>query len=101
MALPDQWLHYQKDLRDPVAHVLMPDSFRLAGFDEFAEEIGREFYAEKRGRPSIPPGVYFRMLMVGHLDVIGSERGIAWRCADSISLTEFLGYELAKDPVND
>ncbi len=73
-------------------------------FDEFAEEICREFYAEKRGRPSIrtdsldPPGVYFRMLMVGYLEGIGSERGIAWRCADSISLREFLGYGLTKNP---
>ena len=68
------------------------------GFDDFAEETCREFYAEKRGRPSIPPGVYFRMLMVGYLEGIGSERGIAWRCADSISLREFLGYGLAKNP---
>ena len=69
-----------------------------AGFDDFAEEACREFYAEKRGRPGIPPGVYFRMLMVGYLEGIGSERGIAWRCADSISLREFLGYGLAKNP---
>ena len=68
------------------------------GFDDFAEETCREFYAEKRGRPSIPPGVYFRMLMVGYLEGIGSERGIAWRCTDSISLREFLGYGLAKNP---
>ena len=53
------------------------------GFDEFAEAACREFYGEKRGRPSIPPGVYFRMLMVGYLEGIGSERGIAWRCADT------------------
>ena len=55
------------------------------GFDEFAEETCREFYSQKRGRPSIPPGVYFRMLLVGYLEGIGSERGIAWRCGDSIS----------------
>ena len=47
---------------------------------------------------AVPPGVYFRMLMVGYLEGIGSERGIAWRCADSISLREFLGYGLAKNP---
>ncbi len=68
------------------------------GFDEFAEAACREFYAEKRGRPGIPPGVYFRMPMVGYLEGIGSERGIAWRCADSISLREFLGYGLSKNP---
>jgi len=68
------------------------------GFDEFAEAACREFYAEKRGRPGIPPGVYFRMPMVGYLEGIGSQRGIAWRCADSISLREFLGYGLSKNP---
>ena len=66
--------------------------------DDFAEDTCREFYAERRGRPSITPGVYFRMLMVGYLEGIGSERGIAWRCADSISLREFLGYGLSKSP---
>ncbi|WP_420636816.1 transposase [Candidatus Palauibacter sp.] len=47
---------------------------------------------------AFPPGVYFRMLVVGYLEGIGSERGIAWRCRDSISLREFLGYGLAKTP---
>ena len=67
---------------------------RKSGFDEFAEETCREFYAERMGRPGLPPGVYFRMLMVGYLEGIGSERGIAWRCGDSISLREFLGQNL-------
>lgn len=71
---------------------------RKSGFDEFAEETCREFYAARMGRPGLPPGVYFRMLMVGYLEGIGSERGIAWRCRDSISLREFLGYGLAKNP---
>jgi len=71
---------------------------RKRGFDAFAEETCREFYAERMGRPGLPPGVYFRMLMVGYLEGIGSERGIAWRCRDSISLREFLGYGLAKTP---
>ena len=68
------------------------------GFDEFAEEQCREFYAGNRGRPGVPPGVYFRMLMVGYLEGLGSERGIAWRCADSFSLREFLGCGLSKNP---
>ena len=68
------------------------------GFDAFAEETCRAFYAPTRGRPSIPPGVYFRMLLVGYMEGIGSERGIAWRCADSISLREFLGYGLSRNP---
>ena len=71
---------------------------REHGFDEFAEETCREFYAERMGRPGLAPGVYFRMLMVGYLEGIGSERGIAWRCRDSISLREFLGCGLAKAP---
>ena len=53
------------------------------GFDDFVEELCREFYSETRGRPSVAPGVYFRMLMVGYLEGIDSDRGIAWRCADS------------------
>ena len=71
---------------------------RKSGFDKFAEEACREFYAARMGRPGLPPGVYFRMLMVGYLEGIASERGIAWRCRDSISLREFPGYGLAKTP---
>ena len=54
------------------------------------------YYAqeEKRGQPSIPPGVYFRMLLVGYFEDIDSQRGIAWRCADSLSLRQFLGIAL-------
>ncbi len=64
------------------------------GFDRFTEELCQPFYAQKMGRPSIPPGVYFRMLMVGYFEGLDSERGIAWRCADSLSLREFLGCAL-------
>ncbi len=46
---------------------------------------------KKRGKPSIPPGVYFRMLLVGYFEGLDSQRGIAWRCADSLSLRTFLG----------
>ena len=60
-------------------------------FDEFVEETCEPFYASKRGRPSIPPGVYFRMLFIGYFEGISSQRGIAWRCADSRSLQDFLG----------
>ena len=68
------------------------------GFDDFVEELCGEFYAETQGRPSVAPGVYFRMLMVGYLEGIDSDRGIAWRCADSISLRGFLGYGLGENP---
>ena len=57
---------------------------RKSGFDDFAEETCRELYAGRMRRPGLPPGVCCRMLMVGHLEGIGSERGIAWRCRDSI-----------------
>lgn len=62
-----------------------------AGFDRFCEERCRPFYAPRLGRPSVPPGVYFRMLMVGYFEKLPSERQIAWRCADSLSLRAFLG----------
>ena len=60
-----------------------------AGFDRFCEELCQPFYSEQ-GRPSIPPGTYFRMLMIGYFEGIDSERGIEWRCADSLSLRFFL-----------
>src|SRR5512144_139530 len=61
-----------------------------AGFDAFAETACKPYYAAKMGAPSIPPGRYFRMHMVGYFEGIDSERGIGWRCADSLSLREFL-----------
>ena len=79
-------------------YVALDRMLEAKGFDAFAEAACCEFYAGKQGRPSIPPGVYFRMLLVGYLEGIGSERGIAWRCADSISLREILGYGLSKNP---
>jgi transposase len=60
------------------------------GFDRWLEKLCAPHYAED-GRPSIPPGVYFRMLLVGYFEGIQSQRGIAWRCSDSRSLAEFLG----------
>src|SRR5712675_698453 len=59
-------------------------------FDEFVEGRCQRFYAEKRGRPSLVPGVYFRLLLVGYFEGIDSERGIAWRADDSLSLRQFL-----------
>jgi transposase len=65
-----------------------------ANFDRWVEDLCAPYYAEKLGRPSIPPGVYFRMILVGYFEGIGSQRGIAWRCSDSRSLSEFLGCGL-------
>jgi transposase len=69
-----------------------------AHFDRWVEDRCAPYYAqeEKRGQPSIPPGVYFRMLLVGYFEDIDSQRGIAWRCADSLSLREFLGTPLGQ-----
>jgi transposase len=61
------------------------------GFDRFVEELCEPYYAAGEGRPSIQPGVYFRMLFVGYFEGLSSQRGIAWRCADSLSLRAFLG----------
>ena len=52
----------------------------------------RKIFAETLGRPSIPPGTYLRMMYVGFFEGLSSERAIAWKCADSLSLREFLGY---------
>lgn len=66
--------------------------FAAHGFDDFAEAKCEYYYAQGKGRPSIPPGTYFRMLMIGYFEGIASERGIAWEVADRKSLGEFLGY---------
>ena len=66
------------------------------GFDAWVEELCRPKYADGVGRRSIPPGVYFRMLLVGYFEGLSSQRGIAWRCADSLSLREFLGIPLTE-----
>jgi transposase len=71
-----------------------------AGFDAFVEAACAPYYAAKRGRPSLPPGRYFRMLLVGYFEGIDSERGLEWRCADSLSLREFLRLGEC-DPVPD
>ena len=61
-----------------------------AGFDGFVETTCKPFYAPRMGAPSLPPGRYFRMHMIGYFEGIDSERGIAWRCSDSLSLRAFL-----------
>jgi len=67
-----------------------------AGFDRWIERRCEPYYERtvKQGQPSIPPGVYFRMLLVGYFEGIDSQRGIAWRCADSLALRQFLGVPL-------
>jgi transposase len=71
------------------------DVLAQAEFDAFVEALCEPYYKEG-GRPSIPPGIYFRMLFIGYFEGIDSQRGIAWRCADSRSLREFLGADLTE-----
>ena len=67
-----------------------------AGFDDFVERLCAKYYKEG-GRPGIPPGVYFRMLFIGYFEGLDSQRGIAWRCADSLALRTFMGIALTED----
>ena len=63
-------------------------------FDEFCERECAQFYADNNGRPSLTPGTYFRLMLVGYFEGIDSERGIAWRVADSLGLRQYLRYGL-------
>jgi transposase len=104
MAMGKQKKHDQQPLFIPTAK--LPQSAAhpfyaklnevLAGwkFDEFVEGLCARFYEEKMGRPSLAPGKYFRLLLIGYFEGIDSERGIAWRCSDSLSLRAFVGYRL-------
>ena len=66
------------------------------GFDRRCEDLCAPYYADEVGRPSIPPGVYFRMLFVGYFEGLAAQREIAWKCADSLSVRTFLGLELTE-----
>jgi transposase len=65
-------------------------------FDQRVEGLCRKYYKSSSGRPSITPGTYFRMLLLGYFEGLDSERGIAWRAADSLSFRKFLGYDLSE-----
>jgi transposase len=69
-----------------------------ARFDRWIESRCAPFYeqTETRGQPSLPPGIYFRLLFIGYFENIDSQRGIAWRCSDSLSLRAFLGVPLGE-----
>lgn len=89
---PELMLTWAEMPRSP-GHVFydrLQDVLIAAGFDAFAEAQCAPFYAARRGRPSLPPGRYFRMHLVGYFEGIDSERGLEWRCADSLSLRAFL-----------
>jgi len=75
-------------------YVRLNEILDAAGFDRFVEEQCRPFYAPVMGRPSLAPGRYFRLLLVGYFEGLDSERGIAWRAADSLAVRHFLGLGL-------
>src|SRR6202163_2515736 len=89
------------DLPRTVGHPFYEQLNRLLeerGFDEYVEQQCARFYAAKMGRPSLAPGRYFRLLLIGYFEGIDSERGIAWRAADSLGLRSFLGVGLNEMP---
>ena len=102
MALGRRREQFQQDLMVPASalprspgHPFYAALNRLlseAKFDAYVEGLCEPLYREG-GRPSIPPGVYFRMLFIGYFEGIDSQRGIAWRCSDSLSLCSFLGLK--------
>jgi transposase len=67
-------------------------------FDGYVEGLCQRFYAAEVGRPGLPPGRYFRRLLIGYFEGLDAERAIAWRAADSFALREFLGLVLPDAP---
>jgi len=91
----------QNDIQRGAGHRFyekLNELLREAGFDRKAEQLCAPYFDPDHtpGRRSIAPGVYFRMHLIGYFEGIESERGIEWRCADSLSLREFLGLELTE-----
>jgi hypothetical protein len=82
----------------PLVLSALESVLREQGFDDFVEAQCASFYAETMGRPGLPPGIYFRLLLIGYFEGIDSERGIAWRAADSLALRDFLGVGLDQAP---
>jgi transposase len=85
------------DLQQSPAHPFyrkLNEILAEGGFDPFVEGLCAKFYEPTMGRPSLPPGQYFRLLLIGYFEGIDSERGVAWRCADSFSVRSFVGIEI-------
>src|ERR1041385_4695014 len=90
-------LWYDGDLATAPGHPFytrLNEVLDAAGFDSFCETQCGSFYHHKLGRPSLPPGQYFRVMMIGFFEGLDSERGIAWRLADSLTLRQFLSIGL-------
>lgn len=95
----DLWVAYTDMAVGPghPFYVRLNEVLDSEGFDGFVEKLCARFYAEKLGRPGLTPGIYFRSLMIGYFEGIESERGIAWRLKDSLSLRRFVGIALDED----
>lgn len=90
-------LWYRSELPEGPGHPFykrLNEVLERADFDRFCEDRCRKFYHENLGRPSLVPGQYFRLMMIGFFEGLDSERGIAWRVADSLTLRQFLRIEL-------
>ena len=92
----DLWVASSEIVRAPghVFYERLNAVLEAEKFDQRIETICRKYYKSSSGRPSISPGTYFRMLLLGYFEGIDSERGMAWRAADSFSFRKFLGYDL-------
>jgi transposase len=94
----DLWLSAE-EIAKPAAHPFYSKVNQVLdqhGFDRKVEYLCQRYYDPVMGRPSLAPGVYFRMLLIGYLEGIDAERGIAWRVADSLSLRAFLGFSVTE-----
>ena len=97
---PSMWVS-SSDLPRSAGHPFYERLNRIldaAGFDAFVEEQCAKFYVDGVGRPSLVPGRYFRMLLLGYFEGLDSERAIAWRAANSLSLRQFLDVSLDAAP---
>jgi transposase len=97
---PTMWVQ-TTDLPTAASHPFyrrLNQLLRAHGFDDFVEAQCAGFYAATMGRPGLPPGIYFRLLLIGYFEGIDAERGIAWRAADSLALRDFLGIGLDQPP---
>ena len=90
-------LFYAADVAQAPGHPFykrLSETLDAAGFEGFCEERCRTFYHDRLGRPSLAPGICFRLQLIGFFEGVDWERGIAWRVADSLSLRRLLGYGL-------
>jgi transposase len=94
----DLWIASREIVTTPghVFYERLNTVLKAEKFDQRMEAICRKYYKSSSGRPSITPGTYFRMLLLGYFEGLDSERGIAWRAADSLSYRKFLGYDVSE-----